>query len=107
MAIKRPNPLDAVLRTGAQSVAGVKTFGDIPVLPASDPTAANEATRKSFVDGKAADYVQLTGAQNVGGVKTFGDIPVLPASDPIAANEAGRKGFIDGKFADCAHLTKM
>lgn len=36
--------------TGAQSVAGVKTFTSIPVLPASDPTADNEAARKAYVD---------------------------------------------------------
>lgn len=97
MTIKRPNPLDAVLKTGAQSVEGVKTFGAIPILPASDPTADNEAGRKAFIDGKFADCAHLTGAQNVGGVKTFTSIPILPASDPTASNEATRKAYIDGK----------
>lgn len=36
--------------TTAQNIAGVKTFSSIPVLPASDPTSANEASRKSYVD---------------------------------------------------------
>ena len=41
---------NAVLLTGDQSVAGIKTFTSIPVLPASDPTTANQAVRKAFVD---------------------------------------------------------
>lgn len=39
-----------VKTTGNQSVAGVKTFTDIPVLPASDATTANQAVRKAQVD---------------------------------------------------------
>jgi hypothetical protein len=44
----------AVLLTGAQSIGGTKTFSDIPILPASDPTADNEAARKAYVDSAAA-----------------------------------------------------
>lgn len=36
--------------TGDQSADGVKTFTSIPVLPASDPTSANQAARKAYVD---------------------------------------------------------
>jgi hypothetical protein len=36
----------------AQTVAGVKTFSSIPVLPASDPTTGDQAARKAYVDGK-------------------------------------------------------
>jgi len=36
----------------AQTVAGVKTFSSIPVLPASDPTTDNQAARKAYVDTK-------------------------------------------------------
>lgn len=38
--------------TGDQSVGGVKTFTSIPVLPASDPTSGNQASRKDYVDTK-------------------------------------------------------
>lgn len=38
--------------TGDQTVAGTKTFSTIPVLPASDPTTDNQASRKAFIDGK-------------------------------------------------------
>ena len=40
----------AVLRTTNQTIDGVKTFNNIPVLPAADPTEANEAVRKGYVD---------------------------------------------------------
>ena len=43
-----------VKKTGAQTIEGVKTFGSIPVLPASDPTTDNQATRKAYVDTKGA-----------------------------------------------------
>jgi len=43
---------EAVLLTGDQTVAGIKTFTSIPVLPASDPTTDHQAARKLYVDGK-------------------------------------------------------
>lgn len=39
-----------VYTTTDQTVAGIKTFTSIPVLPASDPTTANQAVRKSYAD---------------------------------------------------------
>ena len=45
---------EAVLLTGDQTIDGVKTFGSIPILPASDPTADNEASRKAYVDAQIA-----------------------------------------------------
>jgi len=36
--------------TGNETIAGIKTFSSIPLLPASDPTTDNQATRKSYVD---------------------------------------------------------
>jgi len=36
--------------TGAQTVAGIKTFTSIPVLPNSNPTSDNQATRKKYAD---------------------------------------------------------
>lgn len=35
---------------GEQSVAGVKTFLEIPILPASDPLTATQMARKAYVD---------------------------------------------------------
>lgn len=39
--------------SGDETWAGVKTFGSIPVLPASNPTTDNQAVRKAYVDYKA------------------------------------------------------
>ena len=39
-----------VALSGNQTVSGTKTFGSIPVLPASNPTAINQAVRKKYVD---------------------------------------------------------
>lgn len=52
----------------AQTVAGVKTFSSIPVLPSSNPTTADQAVRKGYADAtylgitaKAADSDKLDG----------------------------------------------
>ena len=50
-----------IVTDGAQTYTGVKTFGSIPVLPGSNPTVANEATRKSYVDNKIiTDFQRFT-----------------------------------------------
>jgi len=79
--------------TAAQTVAGIKTFSSIPVLPASDPTTDNQAVRKAYADTK----VSLSGDQTVAGIKTFSSIPVLPASNPTTDNQAARKAYVDGR----------
>src|SRR3972149_8951644 len=42
-----------VSKTGDETIAGIKTFSSIPVLPASDPTTDNQAARKAYVDSVA------------------------------------------------------
>ncbi|HDP36858.1 MAG TPA: hypothetical protein ENN27_03170 [Candidatus Atribacteria bacterium] len=42
----------AVLLTGDQTIGGIKTFSSIPVLPASDPTTDNQASRRKFITDK-------------------------------------------------------
>ncbi|MBU4448837.1 MAG: hypothetical protein KKD99_09635 [Proteobacteria bacterium] len=76
-----PDSASLVARTGAQSIAGVKTFTSIPILPASDPIADNEATRKAYVNAqdalkvsKAGDTMSgplAMGAQNITDVGTL------------------------------------
>lgn len=43
--------------TGDETIAGVKTFGSIPVLPGSDPTSDNQAVRKAYVDNSVNGIV--------------------------------------------------
>jgi hypothetical protein len=72
----------AVMLTGDQTLAGIKTFGSIPVLPAVTPTTANQAARKQYVDdsvaGLAAKGLFYSGATvfqaAVTAVNTFQDL---------------------------------
>jgi len=56
-----PDNANLVAKTGAQTIAGVKTFTSIPILPASDPIAGNESTRKTYVDAEVALKVAKAG----------------------------------------------
>ena len=73
--------LPTVNTSGAQAVAGVKTFSDIPVIPTTAPVTAGQVASKGFVDGLDAANVKLTGAQTIAGAKTF--------SSTVAASISG------------------
>lgn len=69
-----------VHNTGAESIAGVKTFSSPPVVPT--PTAGTEAANKSYVDAAVPDattsnkgLVQLAG--DLGGTATAPTVPSL------------------------------
>ena len=96
----------AVVLTGGdkdQQVTGIKSFTKIPVLPASNPTTGNQATRKTYVDSLNAANVKLTGNQSIGGTKTFSSSPVVPT--PTSASHAARKDYVDGLDAANVKLT--
>jgi len=65
---------DFVRGTGtvSQTITGVKTFSSIPVLPASDPTTVNQATRKAYIDGKVPGKITISVGAPTGGAD--GDI---------------------------------
>ena len=46
-----------VATSGDETINGVKTFGSIPVLPASDPTTDNQAVRKLYAEKMGGCYV--------------------------------------------------
>jgi hypothetical protein len=105
-------PLDHNMRmivsvSGNQTVNGVKTFGSIPVGPASNPTTDNQLTRKKYVDDQDALNVHLSGDQTIAGVKTFSSIPVLPASDPTSDNQASRKAYVDQRVKEYVEITPV
>jgi hypothetical protein len=52
-----------VKTSGAQTIADVKTFSSIPVLPASDPTTDNQAVRKLYVDAYHMKYDYIVDSQ--------------------------------------------
>lgn len=91
-----------VHKTGAETVAGVKTFSSEPVVPT--PTANASPATKLYVDNglaaKATDnaVVHLTGAETVAGVKTFSSLPVVPLT-PTANGETSSKKYVDDGLA--------
>ena len=44
-----------VAMTGAQTIAGVKTFGSLPIIPTTAPTADGQAASKKYVDDEIAE----------------------------------------------------
>ena len=67
--------------SGNETIAGVKTFSSIPVLPSSNPTLDDQATRKSYVDS----HMQ-TGRWWVGGNTFVGNLATM-LSDGIRTYE--------------------
>ncbi|MGW4728084.1 hypothetical protein ACWEQC_02575 [Streptomyces shenzhenensis] len=77
----------AVLLTGAQTVAGVKTFSSVPVAPSTNPTTDNQLSRKAYVDATAyagewspADHGLLAWAFDPALAQSTG---LFPGSGPI------------------------
>ena len=55
--------MDGVITKNNQTINGVKTFGSIPELPASDPTTDNQAVRKKYVSDRETNV--YLGSQNL------------------------------------------
>lgn len=81
-----------VYKTGAQSIAGVKTFTNKPVVPVA--TEAGNPIRKDTFD---AQTVKLTGVQTIAGVKTFSASPIVPTA--TTANQAMNKSQVESYVA--------
>ncbi len=86
----------AVALTGDESVAGIKTFTSIPVLPASNPTTDNQAVRKLYVD-----TLLTTGARFVGAVNAATTAALAASTYNNGASGAGATLTADanGAFA--------
>ncbi len=80
-----PDNANLVAKTGAQTIAGVKTFSSIPLLPASDPIAGNEATRKTYVDAQVALKVAKAGDTMTGNLAMGGN-DITGVGTLVAAN---------------------
>lgn len=71
-----------------QTINGVKTFGSIPVLPASDPTTDNQAVRKAYADTKLEDSMLDT------------DTALTANSDAKIPSQKAVKAYADTKLED-------
>ncbi len=68
--------------TGAQTVAGVKTFSSSPVVPA--PTSGTDAANKTYVDTTASAGTPDADATTKGKLQLAGDLAGTAASPQIA-----------------------
>lgn len=75
----------------AQTVNGVKTFGSIPVGPASDPTTSNQLSRKAYVDAQTALKLSLSGGTMTGALTL--------AADPTTNLQAATKQYVDAAIS--------
>lgn len=79
--------------TTDQTIAGIKTFSSIPILPASDPTTANQAVRKSYADSLVTE--------------TTGSVTIWTAT--VYFNKRGNKffynfyAFVPNVYVDILH----
>ena len=81
----------ALTVTGGVTAAGA-TLSAPCVLPASDPTLANQAARKAYVDAQDALRLALTGGTLTGALTLN--------ADPSAALGAATKQYVDGADAE-------
>lgn len=68
---------------GITGAGGVYTFGNIPVLPALDPTTANQAARKAYIDGRHTRWSANWFIQD-------------PSTFPLNSFNLAQKAFVPG-----------
>lgn len=90
------NPAIAMLLTGNQTVAGVKTFSSIPKIPTTAPTADEEVAGKKYVD----DNVTALGAWPAATTVTAN--PTTSNAD-VASTEAATDGFFIGVITSSSY----
>lgn len=85
-----------VHNTGAETIAGVKTFSSAPVVPPAAFTIANVSGLQSAIDNASSTgAVHTTGDETVDGVKTFTSAPVVPDAAFTIDNVSGLQAALD------------
>lgn len=80
----------------AETIAGIKTFSSIPVLPASDPTTDNQAVRKAFLETALDTNLYTAWAA----ISTAGETEVTKLSELSGFGGAGIWVYGDGNNAN-------
>ena len=72
---RTPDSNNLVDKSSTQTIAGVKTFSSIPIIPLTDPTSLQHVTNKNYVDNKfnsiTGSFVTTNTDQTITGRKTF------------------------------------
>jgi hypothetical protein len=85
---KTPDAAGIVDKSTSQTIGGAKTFSVIPILPGTDPTQANEAARKGYVDTKVAKAGDtMSGNLNMNGFKVTGLAAASADGEAVRYNE--------------------
>ncbi len=92
-----PDTAGLVATTGAQTVAGIKTFSSFPVTPPSAPSAAYQVTNKQYVDDADALKANLAGPTTFTGVIS---VPNQAAGDSSA--KAANTLYVDSAVSVAA-----
>jgi hypothetical protein len=82
--------VDVADPTKFAALAGATMTGQLKGIA---PVAAEDLTRKDYVDTVGDTAVKLTGTQSIAGAKTFTTQPVVPT--PTGDTKAANKGYVD------------
>lgn len=86
LATKKYVDDSSVATTGNETIAGIKTFSELLLLPNSSPTSALQGASKGYVDG-----VSIAGAANAD-LTTKGIVEEATAAEIVAGTQAGATG---------------
>jgi hypothetical protein len=84
-----------------QTVAGIKTFTNLPESSAT-PTTSTQLTTKAYVDSVSSGSVSLAGANIWTGTNTFNTNLPTSTQTPTTSNQLITKTYADSTFVDLA-----
>lgn len=103
-------PTNTVLTSGTQTIAGVKTFSDTPIvtgLTVKDTTGTGIKTLTYTDTGKVLEIGEdTTNVHFLGHSFDFGNQILSKVKDPVAAQDVATKNYVDGfKIANQTNAT--
>lgn len=104
----KANASDTVNLTGAQTIAGIKTFSSAPVVPDSSWSIAKTNGLQAAIDSANNTAVKLTGNQTITGDKTFSNsiIATIVRTPGLILDSNGDHGYITFRSRDATPTTR-